>query len=132
MSPNRPIQIFKVPKACMCKNPKKALGFSRFLGVQDRPRQPLKAQEGSQEAPEYLQKLKTKSKNGPNFYQFWGILGSILGPTLAHKWNSKWDQFWNPQVPADKGSGRSENRKETRVVQKVLELEIYSPKEREG
>ena len=32
------------------RKPSKNIGFSMFLGVQGRPRQPLKIQEGSQEA----------------------------------------------------------------------------------
>ena len=32
------------------QKPLETIGFSRFLGVQGRPRQPLKTQEGSQEA----------------------------------------------------------------------------------
>ena len=90
ISPKRPIKLCEIPKTRIYKNLKKTHGFSRFFGVQGRPRPRLQAQEVSKEAPEELQKLKNKgSENGPQFYNllinFGTILGSILGKKLAQK-----------------------------------------------
>ena len=48
--PKRTIKRCKIPKTRICKHLEKIYSFLRFLGVQGRPRQVLKTQEGSQEA----------------------------------------------------------------------------------
>jgi hypothetical protein len=48
--PKRSIKSPKIAKTYNCKNLKKTIGFSRFLGFQGLPKQLLKAQGGSQEA----------------------------------------------------------------------------------
>ena len=112
MGSKRPIKSFKVPKTCICKKRKKLIVFDGFWGskVQGRPRQPWKAQEGSQEAPKELQGLqKSGTKNGTNFCNclnnFWDTLGPILVPKSAPKGDQKWDQFWNRVPPALRGPG---------------------------
>ena len=85
MSPKRPVKRFKILKTCIYENLKKHVCFKLF-GVHGRPRQSLKSQEGSQEAPEELQNLRKKrSKNRPTFYyfvdQFWNHFGIHFGPT---------------------------------------------------
>ena len=54
MGSKRPLKSLKVAKTCICKNIKKNI---QFLSFQGRPRQPLEAQEGPQEAPKALQRL---------------------------------------------------------------------------
>ena len=73
--------------------------FSKVFGVQGHPTQPGKAQEGSQEALEWLQKLLKKgSTHGQYFYhflaQFWDHFGSFLGGQNGLKNVTK---SWSPR-----------------------------------
>ena len=60
------------------------MNFNVF-GVQERPRQPQKAQESFQEAPEEPQNLKQKG------IQKWTSILHIVGPTLEQFWGPFWD-----------------------------------------
>lgn len=100
-TPKKAIKSYKVPKTCICENLTKPHTFTVFR-VQGRPRQPRKAQEGSQEALDELQNLEKKgSENGPYIFTnlwitFEAILGSILWFRSTQKGSQKWDQFRNP------------------------------------
>ena len=136
MGSKRPIKSFKVAKTCICKNHKKTFGFLWFWGFQGRPRQPWKAQEGSQEAPTELQRLY---KDGPKMEtiltSFCTTFGALLKAHLAVKIGSrggpKMGSLLEPPCPASQGSRAHAFRNYTRGVKKLLELELYSPK-REG
>ena len=54
----RAIKSFKALKKRPLQKPQKTIGFLRFLESRGLRREPLEAQEGSQEAPTELQELK--------------------------------------------------------------------------
>ena len=61
--------------------------FFKVFGVQECPRQPRKAHEGSREAPETLRNLKKgipkQTQFLPVFDQFWNDLGTLRVPTAV-------------------------------------------------
>ena len=136
MVPKKPIKSFRVPKTCICKNAKHKRCFNVFEGARpSKTDSEGPAPKGSQDASENLQKLKK------------GIQTWIRGlPTIGIIWGAFWGLCW--------GRGRLKKRNKNRTMfgtlllrligvqvklqreinesdGKVLELEIYSPKERE-
>jgi hypothetical protein len=94
MDPRGPSRPLKYQEPAFAKTSKNLQFFKVFV-VQGRPRQPLKAQEGSQEAPEELQKLKKRDpKMVPKISNFWTNFGTILGPILGPIIGPKGDQKW--------------------------------------
>ena len=83
----RAFKSFKVLKTCICKI-LKTHSFKVF-GVQGHLRQPRKAQEGSQEAPEGFQNLEKTCKNRHTFChnlnKFWDHFGVRSGVEIGSK-----------------------------------------------
>ena len=88
-------------------------------------------------APNRAQKpCKTGPKTGPKFYnfldQFLANSGVHSGAQNCSRRGPKIGPLLEPGCPASQGSERCVFRNYTRGVQRLLELELYSPKEREG
>ena len=63
---------------------------------------------------------------------FWTTFGALFGPKSAPKGEPKMGSVLEPRPSGTQGSHARVFRNYTRGVEKLLELELYSPKEREG
>ena len=80
--------------------------------------------------------LKTGPKNDPKKYhfldQFWTNFGVHSGARNCSRRGPKMGPLLEPRPSGSQGSRPCVFRNYTRGVQRLLELELYSPKEREG
>ena len=132
----RPLKSFKVAKTCICKNPKKHYVFHGFWAskaAQDSLGRPKKAPKRRLKSSKGFKKVDPKME--PILTTFWTTFGALLEPILepksAPEGDQKWDHFWN-HLRRISGVSRSRFRNYTRGVERLLELELYSPKKREG
>ena len=116
----------------ICKNLKTRSVFDGFCSkaVQESFVRPKKAPKRHLKSSKGFKEMDPKME--PILATFGALLGPIVGPKSAPKGDQKWDQFWNHVPPGTQGSRPSAFRNYTRVVKKLLELELYYPKEREG
>ena len=104
--------------------------FWASKAVQDSLGRPKKAPERRLKSSKGFKKVDPKME--PILITFWitfgALLGLILGPKSAPEGDQKWDQFWNHVPPRLRGPQPAFSG----IIRRLLELELYSPKEREG
>ena len=75
------------------------------------------------------------SPNGTNFDNFldhfWGTFGVHFGAKIGSRRGPKVEPLLEPLGAASQGSASCFSRNSTRGVERLLELQLYSPKERE-
>ena len=139
MGSKRPINSFKVAKTCICKNLEKPAVFHGFWAskaVQDSLGRPKKAPNRRLMSSKGLKKVDPNySPNGTNFDNFldhfWGTFGVHFGAKIGSRRGPKVEPLLEPLGAASQGSGSCVFRNYTRGVERLLELQLYSPKERE-
>ena len=89
---------------------------------------------GAQNGPQ--KPLKTSPKTGPKFYNVldncWVHFGVHFGAKNCSKRDPKLGPLLEPRPTASQGARARVFTNYTRGVERLLELELYSPKEREG
>ena len=137
MGSKRPLKSLKVATTCICKNLKKpsvVYGFWGSKAVQDSLGRPKKAPKRRLKSSKGFKKVDPKIE--PILATFWttsaALVGPIFGAQNCSRRGPKMGPLLEPRPPGSQGSATCVFRNYTRGVERLLELELYSPKEREG
>ena len=130
--PKRTIKSFKESKNCIFKKVVFVFDIHHFFALKASQKSVKGPKKAPKRHPKNSKTPKQEPKLGPKNHkkldQFWGNFGT---QNDKPKKNKNGSIFWTP-FPRISGVQIMAHQKNARGVKSLLELELYSPKEREG